>query len=710
MTKKKIVILGGGMAGLSAAYQLTRTPALQAQHDVTLYQMGWRLGGKAASGRDKIGRNLEHGLHVWFGCYENTFQMVQEVYAARPNTVDWKIKTWQDAAKPQAFTPLGTKDGTGTWQYWPLTWAENEGQPGDGRLLPSIPEVIGTVIDWIYLFLSGKEEAGPAAAIDAAGPVPDHASVAARASDILRDAKRFIHNTIGKVGKDAGDDFEKAIRLIEWAHDAHRGTVGAGAEPGSKDAITNDILNIFLATVRGIFADLIFKNAPLISLDDMEFRAWLLKHGADPTIVTESTICRVPYDTLFQYDGGDITKPDMAAGTGLGAIMRLIGTYKGAMMWEVQAGMGEVIVGPLYQHLVNAGVSFKFFHKVTAIIAGTQDSSPVVASIELEQQAMPVSGNYDPVTVTDGMVVWPSEPYWEQLQNGTAMQQAGVNFESNWVNWPAQGPPVVLHNGEDFDTVVLAIALGALKKLNDEDASICASLIESSGAMENWINNVPLVPSMGVQIWSNRTTAALGWSQPKAACVSGPEYLNIWADMTQVLQYEPWAPPLVKPLSLHYLTGTYKTDFYKAPKSQTDTPVRAAADLWNQTVAWLNTSSYAAWPAAQTAEGFDWSVLSAPDDASGEDRLCSQYIRPNIDPTECCTVSAAGTTQYRLHADGSGFTNLVLAGEGTAMGLTTSFEGSIMSGSAASRAICGQPELIIGYDFLERKPSQGPGR
>ena len=52
------------MAGLSAAYQLTRTPELQAQHEVTVYQMGWRVGGKAASGRDAWDRNLRHGLHV----------------------------------------------------------------------------------------------------------------------------------------------------------------------------------------------------------------------------------------------------------------------------------------------------------------------------------------------------------------------------------------------------------------------------------------------------------------------------------------------------------------------------------------------------------------------------------------------------------------------------------------------------------------------
>jgi uncharacterized protein with NAD-binding domain and iron-sulfur cluster len=117
MTKKKIAILGGGMAALSAAYQLTKTQALRDQYDVTVYSFGWRLGGKAASGRDALGRNLEHWLHVWFGCYENTFQMLQELYAANPP--GGKLPNWQAAVKPQTNTPIGVLLDDGTWAYWP---------------------------------------------------------------------------------------------------------------------------------------------------------------------------------------------------------------------------------------------------------------------------------------------------------------------------------------------------------------------------------------------------------------------------------------------------------------------------------------------------------------------------------------------------------------------------------------------------------------
>ena len=76
--KKKIAVLGGGMSALTSVYQL----AQHDDYDITVYQMGWRLGGKGASGRnpDISDRIEEHGLHVWFGFYENAFRLMREVY------------------------------------------------------------------------------------------------------------------------------------------------------------------------------------------------------------------------------------------------------------------------------------------------------------------------------------------------------------------------------------------------------------------------------------------------------------------------------------------------------------------------------------------------------------------------------------------------------------------------------------------------------
>src|SRR5262245_47319070 len=84
--REKVAILGGGIGALTAAYELAK----QDRYDITVYQKGWRLGGQGASGRnhDEHERIEEHGLHVWFGFYENAFNLMHQCYddmARRPS-------------------------------------------------------------------------------------------------------------------------------------------------------------------------------------------------------------------------------------------------------------------------------------------------------------------------------------------------------------------------------------------------------------------------------------------------------------------------------------------------------------------------------------------------------------------------------------------------------------------------------------------------
>ena len=77
----RVAIIGGGCAALTTAFELTR-PEHEGRYDVTVYQMGWRLGGKGASGRGVDDRIEEHGLHLWMGFYENAFRLMRECYAS----------------------------------------------------------------------------------------------------------------------------------------------------------------------------------------------------------------------------------------------------------------------------------------------------------------------------------------------------------------------------------------------------------------------------------------------------------------------------------------------------------------------------------------------------------------------------------------------------------------------------------------------------
>ncbi|HVR29912.1 MAG TPA: NAD(P)-binding protein [Thermoanaerobaculia bacterium] len=50
--RRKVAILGGGVGAMTAAFELPHPHNPRArEYDVTVYQMGWRLGGKGASGR-----------------------------------------------------------------------------------------------------------------------------------------------------------------------------------------------------------------------------------------------------------------------------------------------------------------------------------------------------------------------------------------------------------------------------------------------------------------------------------------------------------------------------------------------------------------------------------------------------------------------------------------------------------------------------------
>ena len=81
--RKQVAILGGGAGSMTAAFYLSNTAEMRARFDVTVYQMGWRLGGKGANGRraDAAQRIEEHGLHVWGGFYANAFRTVRECRA-----------------------------------------------------------------------------------------------------------------------------------------------------------------------------------------------------------------------------------------------------------------------------------------------------------------------------------------------------------------------------------------------------------------------------------------------------------------------------------------------------------------------------------------------------------------------------------------------------------------------------------------------------
>ena len=104
---KKVTIIGGGMGALTAAYFLT-DPAAGGEFNVTVYTMGWRLGGKGASGRNQArnDRIEEHGLHIWFGTYHNAIALMQSCYAELGRPAGVPLAAFGDAFKGQSRVVL----------------------------------------------------------------------------------------------------------------------------------------------------------------------------------------------------------------------------------------------------------------------------------------------------------------------------------------------------------------------------------------------------------------------------------------------------------------------------------------------------------------------------------------------------------------------------------------------------------------------------
>ena len=71
---KRVVVVGGGIAGLSAAITLVKQG-----YQVDVYEKRPVLGGKWSSWQDADGDWIETGLHVFFGAYDEIFTMMREL-------------------------------------------------------------------------------------------------------------------------------------------------------------------------------------------------------------------------------------------------------------------------------------------------------------------------------------------------------------------------------------------------------------------------------------------------------------------------------------------------------------------------------------------------------------------------------------------------------------------------------------------------------
>jgi hypothetical protein len=235
------------------------------------------------------------------------------------------------------------------------------------------------------------------------------------------------------------------------------------------------------------------------------------------------------------------------------------------------------------------------------------------------------------------------------------------------------------------------------------------------------VHGLPFIPTQGVQLWVADAGPAIGVpGEPYRSAAerwSTAEWLapnSCWVDFSDLVEEEDWPHP--PPGSLFYFCGPLHLGREPMPQpGQGNNGFTAGAktEMTSQVIGMLAQVG-ALLPGTVRNESFRYDRLVDHDGqstATGSARLGSQYLRPNVVPSELYGVSTPGSTRKRPSPWESGFDNLVLAGDWVYTGLNiNSFEAATISGALASYAITGQPDPadIVGYDFL--RPNGGPRR
>lgn len=681
---KKIAILGGGVGAISAAFALTSDRKWQDNFDITVYQLGWRLGGKGASARklDEHARIQEHGLHIWFGYYENAFRMMRECY----RELTGYERSWEEAFMRHDFVVL-EEYVNGRWLHQPMDFARNDELPGQRTPLAlDAWDYISMIFQLMRNTLTDPERAAALAPAGTAPPWIDEPRWWRRIESTFQldqlsigldllgylDIAHHMTATLRKTFLGARMPLSAAIvALLERARREMGDRLERALESDDAARRLWTAFDLGATVIRGMLVDEIFING-FDSIDDQDFAAWLQSHGAS-RLTLESGLVRTLYDQAFAFRRGDAMQLVGAAGTLLRAVLRMLFTYRGSVMWKLQGSMGDVIFAPLYRVLKQRGVKFEFFHRVQELhLSGDKT---LIDRISMSRQVRLKHDEYDPL-IDDQW--WPDTPRYEQINGADAreLQRRAINLESYWSTW--KETPRELKRGRDFDLVVLGISLGALP-------GICRKLVAANPRWRDMINRVETVRTQAFQLWLAPTLRELGWQLPSSVSTGYTDPLNTWADMTHTAAFERW-PGDSRPGCVAYFCGPMADDETQEPDwfTHPDFPRQKTEEARQQMQQFLARDILYLWPKFKPAD------------------IKTSFCIANVEPTERYVLSVPGSTQFRLPSDDSGFGNLYLAGDWTKNGLNAGcVEAAVMSGFQVSRKIAGYPQRVIGEKDFE---------
>jgi uncharacterized protein with NAD-binding domain and iron-sulfur cluster len=708
----EVAVVGGGCASIAAAFELTR-PEHAGRYRVSVYQQGWRLGGKGASGRGPADRIEEHGLHIWLGFYENAFRLLRECYAELGrDSAACRFARWEDVFFPDPITGVVDRAGSRAFAHWLAHFPPGAGAPGD----PAAPPAF-SVVDYMVravqllraLLLSARgEAAAPGAAAE--GAPPNAAALLEQVSRLLRYGQ--LATLTGLL--QATQVLELALRaaprlptppLLEFVDGvgrALRAQLDTLVESDPELRRVSEIVEIVLAILRGSLRfGLASHPDGFDAIDDWDWREWLRANGASERVL-DSPFLHSLYDLAFAYEDGDRSRPRASAAAALRCAVRAFLTYRGSFFWKMRTGMGDAVFAPFYEVLRRRGVRFRFFHRLERVRLAPperlgRDERPFVEALDFDVQAETRSGaDYEPLVDVRGAPAWPARPDFSQLRDGERLRADGVDFESFWER--RRTGQHTLRAARDFDFVVLGVGLGALPEIAGE-------LLAREPRFERMVREVKTIATQAFQLWLREPVEALGWRGPPINLTGFPGAFETWADMRQLIPEESFPEA---PGGIAYFCSSLHTPPGVPSRDETSHPLDQRKRVRDAAIHFLNHEITALWPQATRGGRFRFDLLV---DAAGrsereigrEDvaRFETQFWTANVNPSDRYVLSVPGSARYRISPLDVGIDNLTVAGDWTACGLDVGcVEAAVMSGRLAAHAISGSPalEAITGYD------------
>jgi uncharacterized protein with NAD-binding domain and iron-sulfur cluster len=748
MARQKIAILGGGISALTAAHELTDYPGWQDRYDITIYTLGWRLGGKMATGRGIHDRIEERGIHIFQGWYDNAFRMIKSAYAEQAEkglAPDSPLKTWKDAFIPDyltLFTEWSQEEGR--WLNWPVLFPANDMEPGTDikcsewdiirkGLGIALQLVLGTpyqqgikpVSSWMEDTFFDYDEAGEVQSRQKeASPLSRGSGILSnliRRVDSLEDAaEQLVEKTAKRVGAKVAirflpDAAALAERIEEWkgiGPHPFEGIVGHFSrfmrwmetgighllQRNNKIRRIMSILGWMEANLKGMLTDLFDPATGKFDyhrINDYDYRDWLRKHGASQMVLDSAPVRFMYTGSFANLHNGMPSK--IAADIGLRMVMLSV-SYKGSLVWKLAAGTGDTLIAPMYNVLKDRGVKFRFFHKVEEVMHSDTGEIEEVRISEQVSLRNPDAA-YEPTIMVNGLHAWPAAPLYDQIdaEQASRLRAEDIDLECPWTSWKSVATRS-LRKGEDFDRVILAIPAAALK-------DICPGIISRNERWKAMVDNVLMVPTFNVQLWMKPSLPEMGmnnkdWGiaddmEPNSVVYANPLYS--WTGMSLIIPQENF-PEGNKPKHLSYYCGTYRVPDLP-PYTDHEFPKRELIRLKALTEQWLQDNMGWYLPKATSPEypqGFDFNLLYDADEDTrdgdtGLRKFNRQHFKLNIDPSSLFALAWPGTDKYRFRADATDFSNLFVCGDWTDIGLNIGhMEAAVIGGLHAAQAIMKQ--------------------